>query len=128
MVHACEMANQEEKYIAIRRASGFNELYKAALKQECQTESDARANHGPKKGKGKEKQRFGPEVQNLLQLTKDLIKEPEARKWTWEENLTDKDLCELVRDRNRAYQIPHSGYNADLPTGSLISNDSKELV
>jgi len=35
MVHACEVANMAEKDIAIRRASGFNELFEAALKKEC---------------------------------------------------------------------------------------------
>ena len=38
MVHACEVANEAEKDIAIRRASGFNELFEAALKKECDAE------------------------------------------------------------------------------------------
>jgi len=36
MVHACKVANVAEKDIAIQRASGFNELFEAALKKECE--------------------------------------------------------------------------------------------
>ena len=45
MAHACQLANEAEMDIAMRRASGFNELYEAALKKESEgeqrgTESD----------------------------------------------------------------------------------------
>ena len=39
MVHACEVANEAEKDIAMRRASGFNELFEAVLKKEIEIES-----------------------------------------------------------------------------------------
>jgi hypothetical protein len=34
MVHACEIANEAEKAIAIRRASGFFKLHQASAKKE----------------------------------------------------------------------------------------------
>jgi hypothetical protein len=36
MVQGCEIANEAERDIAIRQASGFNELHEAAVKKECE--------------------------------------------------------------------------------------------
>jgi len=63
MVHACEIANQAEKDIAIRRASGFNELFEAAVKKEHALQTDLglgftqdQDSRSGATGKGKEKQ------------------------------------------------------------------------
>ncbi len=57
MVHACEIANKAEKSTAIQRASGFNELYKAAVKKECDNRNQSgkmnRTQEMKGKGKGK---------------------------------------------------------------------------
>lgn len=34
MVHGCEIANEAERDVGIRRASGFNELHEAAVKKD----------------------------------------------------------------------------------------------
>lgn len=87
MVHACEMANEAEKDIAIRRASGFNELFEAALKKESRSASGAP--HDPPSGspsspKAKGKPKFGPEVEELKALTKELVMQGGMawEKWT----------------------------------------------
>lgn len=138
MVHACEVANVAEKDIAIRRASGFNELFEAALKKECEhgaVESDSGlgpglGDEGGTKGKGKEKERFGPEVVELKKWMKKVVKDAEdnaTRKWTWGVDLTDEDLHRLIRGADSQYQVPHSGYDQDLSTGSLRSQTSEAL-
>jgi len=79
MVHACEMANETEKDIAIRRAFGFNELFEAALKKESEQNAELGSGVSPEdksgSGKGKEKQQFGPEVEELKKLAKQLVKQ-----------------------------------------------------
>ena len=97
MFHACEIANQADKDVAIRRASGFNELYDAALKKECS--SDTGSGSGvqmDRKRKGKEKARFGTEVEDLKEMMKDLMRNSAAVKWTWGVDLTEDDLCGLI--------------------------------
>jgi len=60
-----------EKDIAIRRASGFNELFEAALKKECERGAvepepgSGPGDEGGTKRKGKQPERFGPEVGKL---------------------------------------------------------------
>jgi hypothetical protein len=134
MVHACEIANGAEKDIAIRRASGFNELFEAALRKECDPEggSGSGESHGQEsgsesEGKGKEKERFGPEVEELISWTKKLVKEGASSKWTWGVDLTEDDLRGLIRGADRQYQVPHSGYDRDLPSASLTSKMSEAL-
>lgn len=123
MVHACEVANEAEKAIAIRRASGFNELFEATLKKECEVGSGSVKTHapGPESGsrKGKEKEQFGVEVENLKRLTKELMMERGSMKWTWGVDLTEDDLQNLIRGADRDHEIPHSGYDQDLSSGGL---------
>ena len=134
MVHACEVTNEAEKSIAIRRASGFNELFEAALNKECEHgEVEPEAGSGPadgdgtgsgSKGKGKEKQQFGPEVEGLKEWMKKVIKdarENATRKWTWGVDLTDRDLDDLIRGADRQHPVTHSGYDRDLSSRSLRS-------
>ena len=136
MVHACEISNEAEKNIAIRRASGFNELYEAALKKESERQtgpdSDSAMEHEQQSasastGTGKERQRFGPEVYNLMDLTKRLAKRGmnASSKWTWGVDLTDDDLLGLIRGADRQNEIPHSGYDQDLLSGTLESMTSE---
>ena len=134
MVHACEVANMAEKDITIRRASGFNELFEAALKKECErgaVESGlGPGDEGGTKGKGKETKQFGLEVEELKKWMKKVVKDAEpnaARKWTWGVDLTDEDLLCLIRGADSEYQVPHSGYNQNLSTGSLRSQISEVL-
>ena len=141
MVHACEIANEAEKSIAIRRASGFNELYEAAVKKECEIkgrsgsdesvgENEPGGNAPDRKGKGKEKERQHGRsaIEDLKVLVKNLAKEDASPwKWTWGVDLNEDDLSRLIRGADRNDQIPHSGYDQDLPTGSLLSQTSEAL-
>lgn len=132
MVHACKIANQAEKDIAIRRASGFNELYEAALKKEreegANSDSASVEPHHHQSGKGKEKQRFGPEVEELKKLTKQLVMQGAmaSSKWTWGVDLTENDLRSLIRGADRQYQLPHSGYDEEL--ASSLENKTSEAL
>ena len=88
MVHALETSNQAERDIAIRRASGFNELYEAAIKKKAESASGERPDQqsGSRSGgNAKGKQRFGTEVEDLKQLTKRLVMQGAmaSSKWTW---------------------------------------------
>jgi hypothetical protein len=134
MVHACETANEAKKDIAIRRASGFNELHEAALKKECEAESGSGSGvlHNQQSssglsGKGKEKQQFGPEVDGLKKLVKKLVMEGGALKWTWGVDLIEDDLCCLIQGADCQNQVPHSEYNQDLPSDSIQSKTSEVL-
>ena len=117
MVHACE--------IAIQQASGFNELFEAVLKKEWAVESGLGLELGDEegtKGKGKEKEQFGLEVEELKNWMKKVVRDAEDNtdwKWTWGMDLTNEDLHCLIWSANSQYQVPHLGYNQDLSTGSL---------
>jgi len=56
-----------EKDIAIQQASGFNELFEAALKKECERGAvEPEPGSGPgDEGKAKQTEQFGPEVGKL---------------------------------------------------------------
>jgi hypothetical protein len=132
MVHACEMANEAEKDIAIRRASGFNELYDAAMKKE--TDSAAGVPQNQPSGSrsflnAKVKRRFELEVEELKNWTKQAVLQGgmASSKWTWGVDLTVEDLRGLIRGADRYYQLPHSGYDESHVTGSLQSNISELL-
>src|SRR6266542_2389698 len=91
MAHGCEVVNEAEKDIGIRRASGFNELFEAVLKKECDAgELAARSGSGGEQQQdsesGSDKQQFGPEVEGLKKLIKKLVMEAggmASSKWTW---------------------------------------------
>jgi hypothetical protein len=82
MVHACEVANDAEKDISIRRASIFNELFEAALTKEgppvqpgSEASNTARRSHLAKKQKQK-----GKEIIDLTQeqAIRDLAQQTEV--------------------------------------------------
>jgi len=126
MVHACEVANVAEKDIAMRRASGFNELFEASLKKECERRAvEPELGSGP--GDEGHTEQFGPEVGKLKDWMKKVVMDAEhnaARKWTWGVDLTDEDLLCLIRGADAEYQLPHSGYDQELSTGALRSHTS----
>jgi len=79
-----------KKDIAIWRASGFNELFEAALKKECErraVEPEPGSGLGDEEGtKWKQPERFGPEVGELKDWMKKVVMGAEhntAQKWTW---------------------------------------------
>jgi len=128
MVRACEVANEGESDIAMRRASGFNELFDAVVKKEYDLASVPSLDQAPDaqsgSGKGKEKQRFGPEVGILKELTKKLVREGGERgssKWISGVCLTADDLLRLIRGADCQNVLPHSGYDAKLASGPLRS-------
>jgi len=134
MVHACKVANVAEKDITIQRASGFNKLFEAALKKECEWGAvklgSGLGDEGGAKGKGKQTEQFGPEVGKLKDWMKKVVKDAEhnaAWKWTWGMDLTDEDLLCLIQGADLEYQVPHSGYDQDLSPGSLQSQTSDAL-
>jgi len=126
MIHACKIANEAERDIAIRRASEFNKLFEAALKKECEQDSGSGLGGGLKESKGKEKEKpqFGPEVENLKRWVTNMAKEHASSKWTWGVDLTEDDLHGLIWGADR---FPHSGYDQDLPSVSLQSQTSEAL-
>jgi hypothetical protein len=139
MVHGCEIANEAERDIAIRRAAGFNELHEAAVNKECQGERGSGSGSdmagveysGSGSGKGKEKEtpRYGPEVEKLKALTKNLVRsagEMGSSKWTWGVDLTQDDLLALIRGADQVHDS-HTGYDSPLPSGSLQSATSAVL-
>ena len=133
-VHACEMASRADKDIGIRCASGFNELFEAALRKETEYKGESGSRDGQSGSglaeKGKEKQKDGVEVQKLKQLMKVMIKEAyemAAMKWTWGVNLTVDDLDDLIQGADHQCQVPHSGYDESLPTSQLRSQTSEAL-
>ena len=137
MVHACEIANEAERDVAIRRASGFNELFEAAVKKECAVDTgngsgsglgraqDQHSGSGSKKGK--EKQSFGPEVKDLQELVKKLVKAGggmAASKWICGVDLIEDDLTHLIRGADCQGQDSHTGYDYPLPSDSLQSGSA----
>ena len=138
-VNACEMANVGEKEVSMRRASGFNELYEAAMQKEIDSGSalasdrvesypipvvpgrsgDLSPHKLSKRVKGNKK---------ASEVAEDVRRRAEAlwmnagrpdTKWTWGVNLTSEDLRGFVRGADRQYQLPHSGYDESLKTGKL---------
>ena len=85
---------------------------------------------GGTKQKGKQAERFGPEVNRLKDWMKKVVKDAEhkeSQKWTWGMDLTNEDLLCLIRGADLEYQLPHSGYDEDLSTGALQSQTSDVL-
>lgn len=133
--HACETANQAETELAMRRASGFNELYEVATRKEAESGSVDRSNpfgsetpvgsmgKKGKKGKGKTTEIAEDVRRHAEILLKESLGRPET-KWTWGVNLTSQDLQTMERGADRGYQIPHSGYDADLVLGKMKGDDS----
>src|SRR6266511_567291 len=99
MAHGCEVANEAEKDIGIRRASGFNELFEAVLKKGCdageleagsglggEQQQDSEGEQQQDSESGSDKQQFGPEVEGLKNLIKKLVMEAGGMallKWIW---------------------------------------------
>jgi len=115
------------------QASGFNKLFEASLKKECERGAvkpelcSGLGDEGGTKGKAKQTEQFGPEVEKLKDWMKKVVMDAEhdaAQKWTWGVDLTDKDLLCLIRGADSEYQLPHSGYDQDLSTGALRSQTS----
>src|SRR6266545_7917795 len=96
IAHGCEVANEAEKDIGIHRASGFNELFEAVLKKECdagelaagsgsggeqqrdlegEKQQDSEGEQQQDSESGSDKQQFGPEVEGLKKLIKKLVME-----------------------------------------------------
>lgn len=112
---ACKKANVAEREISIRRASGFNELYEAALNKEAGSESVKRKKTGsPSKGRKRVTQDIVPEVEDLKRWTTDLWKlanQNAEGKWVWGVDLTDEDLRTMVRGGDLLEPFMHSGYD-----------------
>lgn len=57
---------------------------------------------------------FGPEVERLKDLTKELVRSGggmASSKWTWGVDLTNDDLLGLIRGADRQGQNEHTGYH-----------------
>jgi hypothetical protein len=141
------VANTGEVHIGRRRASGFYELFECAVNKEVDLEqrpasgsdSDTGATFivGREKRKGRAKSKQGKgkaKVSNIVERVrsnaeKDLSKLEAGgifgradSKWTWGVDLDSQDLWDMVRGADKNYQVPHSGYDADLRTGKLRSS------
>ncbi len=137
--NACEMANVGEKEVSMRRASGFNQLFEAAMQKEIDSgsafypnpvasgwsgETSSQKQLGLRvKGKRKASE-VAEEVRRHAEgLWKDASGRPDT-KWTWGVNLTSQDLRGFVRGADKQYQLPHSGYDEELKTGKLRGDES----
>jgi hypothetical protein len=143
MVHGCEIANEAERDIAIRRAAGFNELHVAALNKECESEEECEGegasgpgsgsdialmeHSGSGSGKGKEKEgpeEYRPEVERLKALVRRFLRSADelgSAKWTWGVDLTEDDLLGLIRGADRL-RGSHTGYDLSLPGYDLLAS------
>lgn len=131
MVHACEMASQAEKDIAIRRASGFNELFETALNKECH-QAETQPDPDPElvsnmNVENAEDPRFRPTTVKLKTMLKGLLMGLGSAKWTWGVDLTHDDLRELIRGADRPQEDIHSGYDQDFPSTLLESETSDHI-
>lgn len=152
LVHACEIANQGERDIAGRRASGFNQLFEAALQKEMVPDAGAVAvpgmgagagvgsetergdqnqegpsNLGTRTGKRNKREKVTERVERDRERATQLWKIASSRpalKWTFGVDLTNEDLQDMVRGADRNYQLPHSGYDDDLNLGKLKGHSS----
>ncbi len=62
-------------------------------------------------------------------LVKELAEEnASAWKWTWGVDLNENDLSEMIWGADRNDEIPHLGYNQDLPSSSLQSQPPRHLI
>ena len=105
--NACEMANVGEKEVSMRRASGFNQLFEAAMQKEINSglahypnpvasgwlgEMSSQKQHSLRvKGKRKASE----VAEEVRRHAKGLWKDASGRldtKWTWGVNLTSQDL------------------------------------
>ena len=131
MVHACEMASQAEKDIAIRRASGFNELFEAAMNKERdqpETQPEPELESVPNMNvENAEDPRLRPGIVILKTMLKKVVREMGVAKWTWGVDLTHDDLRQLIRGADRPHEDIHSGYDRDLPSISLQSDTSEPI-
>ncbi len=128
-VHACEIANEGERDLASRRASGFNDLFQEALMKEMDVEANPSGSapesgqargSGPGSGKVKKSARQA-DTASLISHTTETRP---ADKWVWGVNLTTEDIQKMIRGSDRYYQIPHSGYDDELRTGKLAGRQS----
>lgn len=47
------------------------------------------------------------------------VQQAPETKWTWGTNLTEANLCGIVRVADNDFQIPHSDYDISLPMGRI---------
>jgi hypothetical protein len=152
VVHACEAANEVERELAVRRVSGFNQLFEAALIKETQVsnyEADAGADadvdaDGPfelwknrKKSlrKSGKSSKANPWKRTVITDVSDRVRnqarevmqywvnKPEV-KWTSGVDLTLNDLKEMIRFADRADDFEHSAYDESLDTGKMSGKHS----
>ena len=128
MLHACEVANEGEREVAMRRASGLNELFEAALNKECQTKPDKLR---PKGVFVKDRHTLNSSAEFLKSQIKELTEmctNDPSMKWTWGVDLTEADLARLTRGADRHKPVhPHSGYDTALDSMSLISASTHSI-
>jgi hypothetical protein len=142
-IHGCQIANEAETSIGIRRAFLFNKLHEAAMNKECggdkvevfeiNTDSEMESVIEVESGSvieiesdsvievrsgsvGREPPTppFGLEVEK----PKKAWRTQPAHKWTWGADLTDEDLAQLVRGADPRY-------NKDLLSEGLRSMTSE---
>ena len=113
---AMSTASENQWCLDMRRASTFNLLYEAAVIKECGPSTRAPRGNKAERAKAVE-DRAREELMRLQALP------PSSHKWTWGEQLTEKDVLGLARSGTRPGKI-HSGYDVSLKGGKNSGEDS----
>lgn len=107
-LHASQIASEAEADIARRRASGFNNLYEAAMNKMPAAAQDDIGDADVDSDRG--------------------LQDRPADKWVWGVDLDDEDIWNMVRgadgENNKDSGFSHSGYDMTLATGELPGEDS----
>jgi hypothetical protein len=131
-----KVASEAERTISMRRASGFNQAFEAALIKE--TEGGEMVIDGAATDAGESAKRRGKRRETETEQRAEAFRRKSERelerlqdkpnlKWTSGVSLELEDLFGLVRAADRRLQLPHSGYDDSLNSGSLRP-DSKGRV
>ena len=140
MVDGLETHFDSERQQSNRRAGGAHALFTSAemkAMEAGQFPTDAETGLGQQVPSatlslvpgGIRKPKKGPEVvRRVRQAAKEELLEFQSRpnmKWTWGVNLDLKDLEDLMGSKyNEQLEGSHSGYDSDLPDGSVTGSDS----
>jgi hypothetical protein len=130
MLHGCQVANEGEREVALRRCSGFHELFETALNKEREMKSNPKTDPTPALSSWLNPNREDP-FADLKSGLRDIVvacSNDPSRKWTWGVDLTEADLALLTRGADRLWpEDPHSGYDTALETIRLSTSSSYSI-
>ena len=128
LVNAVETTHQAESALSIRRASGLNQLYEAAVARDTKGSETGQAaasrdTKGSKSGQAAASRETKGSESGQAAASRETKGSDSgvaaASKWTFGTNLCEADLNDLVRGADHNFVLPHTGYNESLSEGSL---------